>query len=68
LQSQQIRGVLPRAVALQSSRYPQLLCVLMRFLVKNDVRDTISAARVMLNDARTRVLFINLKPRCGFPC
>src|SRR5436305_1810224 len=22
----------------------------------------------MLNDARTRVLFINLKPRCGFPC
>ena len=30
IRSQQIRGVLPRAVTLMSSRYPQLLCVLAR--------------------------------------
>jgi len=30
-QSQQIRGLLPRAVTLASSRYPQLLCVLDAF-------------------------------------
>ena len=29
--SEQIRGALPRAVTLLSSRYPQLLCVLRRF-------------------------------------
>jgi len=32
MQSQQIRGVLPRTVTPVSSRYPQLLCVLARFL------------------------------------
>jgi hypothetical protein len=31
LQSQQIRGLLPRTVTQASSRYPQLLCVLTRF-------------------------------------
>jgi hypothetical protein len=31
MQSQQIRGVLPRTVTSVSSRYPQLLCVLSRF-------------------------------------
>jgi len=34
LQLQQIRGALPRAVTPPSSRYPQLLCVLMRFFAK----------------------------------
>jgi hypothetical protein len=34
LQSQQIRGAMPRAVTPLSSRYPQLLCVLMRFFAK----------------------------------
>jgi hypothetical protein len=32
MQSQQIRGVLPRTVTPVSLRYPQLLCVLARFL------------------------------------
>ena len=32
MQSQQIRGALPRAVTSVSLRYPQLLCVLTRFL------------------------------------
>jgi hypothetical protein len=27
------------------------------------IRTTIRVARIMLNDARTRALFINLKPR-----
>ena len=31
MQSQQIRGVLPRTVTSVSARYPQLLCVLARF-------------------------------------
>jgi hypothetical protein len=31
MQSQQIRGVLPRTVTSVSLRYPQLLCVLKRF-------------------------------------
>jgi hypothetical protein len=36
LQLQQIRGVLPRAVTSPSSRYPQLLCVLMFFFAETD--------------------------------
>ena len=56
---------MPRAVTLPSSRYPQMLWVLMAFLAKNAVRAASSAARVMLNDAQMRALFINLKPRCG---
>jgi hypothetical protein len=31
---------------------------------QNAIHRTIRAARVMINDARTRTLFINLKPRC----
>jgi hypothetical protein len=34
LQSQQIRGAMPRAVTLLSSRYPQLLWFLIRFFAK----------------------------------
>jgi hypothetical protein len=59
LQLQQIRGVLPRAVTSPSSRYPQLLWVLSVFSPNPAIR----RARAMLNDARTRALFINLKPR-----
>jgi hypothetical protein len=36
-----------------------------RFFHQNAIRTTIRVARVMLNDAPTRTLFINLKPRCG---
>jgi hypothetical protein len=35
-----------------------------RFFHQNAIRTTIRVARVMLNDAPTRTLFINLKPRC----
>jgi hypothetical protein len=63
LQLQQIRGALPRAVTVPSSRYPQLLCVLIRFFAKMPFAPRIRVARVMLNDAPTRALFINLKPR-----
>jgi hypothetical protein len=38
IQSQQIRGALPRTVMSVSSRYPQLLCVLTRFLPRNRLR------------------------------
>jgi hypothetical protein len=31
---------------------------------QNAVRTAIRVARIMLNDAPTRALFINLKPRC----
>jgi len=33
------------------------------FFHQNATHATIRVARVMLNDARTRALFINLKPR-----
>jgi hypothetical protein len=33
-QSHQIRGAVPRAVMALSSRYPQLLCILMRFFAE----------------------------------
>jgi len=59
LQLQQIRGALPRAVTSPSSRYPQLLWFLMHFFTKTRHQ----RPRVMLNDARMRALFINLKPR-----
>jgi hypothetical protein len=62
-QLQQIRGVLPRAVTSPSSRYPQLLCISHAFSCQNTHRNTNRTSRVMLNDARTRALFINLKPR-----
>jgi hypothetical protein len=38
IRSQQIRGALPRTVTPVSSRYPQLLCVLTRFLPREPLR------------------------------
>src|SRR3954466_3642560 len=48
-----------------SSRYPQLLCILMRFRVETRLVIAIRIARVMLNDVRTLTIFINSKPRFG---
>src|SRR5712691_12000501 len=64
-QSQQIRGAMPRAVMSMSSRYPQLLCILTLFFAKMPLVTAVHITRVMLNDARTSALFINLKPRRG---
>jgi hypothetical protein len=65
MQLQQIRGVLPRAVTVRSSRYPQLLCNLIGFFRRTHMRTTVRVARAMLNDVSTRAAFINLKPRFG---
>mgnify|MGYP003694698795 CR=1 FL=1 len=65
-QSQQIRGALPRAVMPLSSRYPQLLCVLMRFFAETQPRRPPFASRAScLTMSRTSTIFINSKPRCG---
>jgi hypothetical protein len=44
LQSQQIRGAMPRAVTLLSSRYPQLLWVFDPIFRQNAVRHAVDAA------------------------
>src|SRR5882724_7371536 len=66
-QTQQIRRRLPRAVTLQSSRYPQLLWVYGSFRAASPAIGSECSARVMLNVARTpaRALFINSKPQLG---
>src|SRR5947209_3968827 len=60
MQSQQIRGALPRAVTPVSSRYPQLLCVLAHFRRRDALRtakisratnDPMGAPPVRVNDA-----------------
>jgi hypothetical protein len=43
---------MPRAVMALSSRYPQLLCILTRFLAKMHAATAIRIARIMLNDAQ----------------
>ena len=48
-----------------SSRYPQLLCILMRFLSKRASSSPFACARIMLNDVPTLAIFINSKPRFG---
>ena len=44
------RRPLPRAVMALSSRYPQLLCILMRFFAETSLVAAVRIARVMLND------------------
>jgi hypothetical protein len=56
---------MPRAVMALSSRYPQLLCILMRFFVETSLVTAVRIARVMLNDVPTSTIFINSKPRFG---
>jgi hypothetical protein len=46
-----------------SSRYPQLLCILMRFFAETSRVTAVCIARVMLNDVLTPTFFINSKPR-----
>src|SRR5258708_34789938 len=65
LQSQQIRGVLPRAVTSPSSRYPQLICVLMRFFTKMPSAAPFASFASCLTMPQRAALFINLKPRRG---
>jgi hypothetical protein len=48
-----------------SSRYPQLLCILMRFRVETRLVIAVRIARVMLNDVPTSTIFIKSKPRFG---
>ena len=48
-----------------SSRYPQLLCILMRFFAETSLITTVRIARFMLNDVPTSTIFINSKPRFG---
>jgi hypothetical protein len=43
MQSQQIRGALPRSVTKLSSRYPQLLCVFLHF----QPCDAVRAAKIL---------------------
>jgi hypothetical protein len=56
---------MPRAVMALSSRYPQLLCILMRFFVETSLVTAVCIAGVMLNDVPTSTIFINSKPRFG---
>jgi len=56
---------MPRVVMALSSRYPQLLCILLRFCAETSVGITVRIMRVMLNDPPTRAIFINSKPRFG---
>jgi len=51
MQSQQIRGALPRAVTLLSSRYPQLLCVFSHF----QPCDALRAAKIRARRERSRL-------------
>src|SRR5206468_9232865 len=46
-------------------RYPQLLCVLMRFFAETHLVTAARIARIMLNDVLTSAIFINSKPRFG---
>jgi len=64
-QSHQIRRPLPRAVMALSSRYPQLLCILMWFFAETRLVAAVRIARIMLNDVLTSTIFINSKPRFG---
>jgi hypothetical protein len=48
-----------------SSRYPQLLCILMRFFAETSPVTAVRIARIMLNDVSTPTIFINSKPRFG---
>jgi len=48
-----------------SSRYPQLLCILMRFFAETGRVTSVRIARIMLNDVATSTFFINSKPRFG---
>src|SRR5450631_1372290 len=65
LQSQQIRGAMPRAVTSLSSRYPQLLCILMRFFAKMRFEAPLASRSSCLTMPERAALFINLKPRFG---
>jgi hypothetical protein len=56
---------MPRAVMALSSRYPQLLCVLMRFFAETRLVTAVRIARIMLNDVPISTIFINSKPRFG---
>jgi hypothetical protein len=56
---------MPRAVMAPSSRYPQLLCFLMRFFAETSPVTAVRIARIMLNDVSTPAIFINSKPRFG---
>jgi hypothetical protein len=56
---------MPRAVMALSSRYPQLLCILMRFFVETSLVTAVRIARIMLKDVPTSAIFINSKPRFG---
>ena len=49
-------------------RYPQLLCVLMRFFAETRRVTAVRIARIMLNDVLTSAIFINSKPRRGLAC
>jgi hypothetical protein len=48
-----------------SSRYPQLLCILMRFFAETRRVTAVRVARIMLNDVPTPAIFIKSKPRFG---
>jgi hypothetical protein len=56
---------MPRAVMALSSRYPQLLCILMRFFAETSLVTAVRIARIMPNDVATSTIFINSKPRFG---
>jgi hypothetical protein len=56
---------MPRAVMALSSRYPQLLCILMRFFAETRLVTAVRIARIMLNDVPISTIFINSKPRFG---
>lgn len=56
---------MPRAVMALSSRYPQLLCILMRFFAETRLVTAVRVVRIMLNDVLTPAIFINSKPRFG---
>jgi hypothetical protein len=56
---------MPRVVMALSSRYPQLLCILMRFCAETSLVTFVRITRIVLNDVPTSMIFINSKPRFG---
>ena len=68
MQTQQIRGALPRTVTPVSLRYPQVLCILTRFRTKLRARRPASAERERGCEGQRcpNAIFIISKPQSRF--
>jgi hypothetical protein len=68
MQSQQIRGALPRSVTKLSSRYPQLLCVFSHFQPRNAFRAAKIPARRQQSRHRIAASGLTVAKRAGAFC